>query len=221
MRTLVCIPCMDFVDTDFMRSLLGMRPAGEVSFAVTKSSLIYDARNILAVQAITGGFDRTLWLDSDMVFEPDLMERLSKHLDDGADLASGLYFTRTAKTRPVIYEGCGVFEVDGKKQNVAVVYEDYPDGVFEIEACGFGGVMVSVKLLNDVRERFGHLFSPISGFGEDLSFCMRAKVLNAKMVCDSTVKMGHIGSKIVTEETYKEFLKNARESETGVTDRHE
>lgn len=217
MRTLVCIPCMDFVDTDFMRSILGLRPVGEVNFAVTKSSLIYDARNILAVQAITGGYDRTLWLDSDMVFEPDLMERLSKHLDEGADLASGLYFTRTTNTRPVIYEGCGVFEVEGKKQNVAVVYEDYPDGVFDIEACGFGGVMVSTKLLIDVRERFGHLFSPISGFGEDLSFCMRAKVLNAKMVCDSSVKMGHIGSRIVTEETYKEFKKNAEQSETCAT----
>lgn len=213
MRTLVCIPCMDLVDTDFMRSLLQMRPVGEMNFAITKSSLIYDARNILAAQAITGGYDRTLWLDSDMVFERDLMERLSKLLDDGADLASGIYFSRGAKTRPVLYDGCGIFEVDGKKQNIASIYYDYPENsVFDIEACGFGGVMVKTKLLNDVRERFGLMFSPIGGFGEDLSFCMRAKVVGAKMVCDSTIKMGHMASKIVTEETYREYQKNAGES---------
>lgn len=213
MRTLVCIPCMDFVDTDFMRSLLQMRPVGEMNFAITKSSLIYDARNILAAQAITGGYDRTLWLDSDMVFERDLMERLSKLLDDGADLASGIYFSRGVKTRPVLYDGCGIFEVEGKKQNIASIYYDYPENsVFDIEACGFGGVMVKTKLLNDVRERFGLMFSPIGGFGEDLSFCMRAKVVGAKMVCDSSIKMGHMASHVVTEETYREYQKNAGES---------
>lgn len=210
MKTLICIPAMDTVNTSFMRCLLSLRPVGEVRFAITQSSLIYDARNILAVQAITGGYDRTLWLDSDMTFEPDLMEKLSATLDDGHDLVSALYFTRKPPHRPVIYDGCRVFQdEDGKQRSAAIWYDDYPqNSVFDIEACGFGGVMCTVKLLNDIREKFGTPFSPLHGFGEDLSFCIRAMALKANMVCNSAIKMGHTASYIVNEETYKES-KNA------------
>lgn len=209
MRTLICIPAMDTVNTSFMRSLLSLRPVGEVRFAITQSSLIYDARNILAVQAITGGFDRTLWLDSDMTFEPDLMEKLSATMDEGYDLVSALYFTRKPPHRPVIYDGCRTFEQDGVARSAAIVYDNYPENaVFEIEACGFGGVMCSVELMKNIREKFGTPFSPIHGFGEDLSFCIRAMNLGAKMVCDSSIKMGHIASYIVDEAKYKEIVKN-------------
>ena len=122
MKTLICIPALDSVNTSFMRCLLSLRPVGEVRFAITQSSLIYDARNILSVQAITGGFDRVMWLDSDMIFEPDLMERLSKTLDEGYDLVSGLYFTRKPPHRPVIYDGCRTFEQDGKTRCAAIWY---------------------------------------------------------------------------------------------------
>lgn len=213
MKTLICIPAMDSVNTGFLRSLLSLRPVGEVRFAITQSSLVYDARNILAVQAITGGYDRTLWLDSDMTFEPDLIEKLSATMDEGYDLVSALYFTRKKPCRPVIYDGCRIFEEDGKKRSVAVCYDDYPENsTFEIEACGFGGVMCSVKLLNDIREKYGTPFSPIHGFGEDLSFCMRASSLGAKMVCNSSIRMGHIAYTIVNEETYKESKANGTNS---------
>ncbi len=72
MRTLICIPCLDMVHTEFMRNLLSLRIIGEAQFAIAQSSLVYDSRNILSVQAICDGFDRTLWLDSDMTFDPDL-----------------------------------------------------------------------------------------------------------------------------------------------------
>ena len=205
MKTLICIPCLDQVNTSFVRTLLSVQPVGDIQFAFTQSSLIYDARNILAVQAITGGYDRTLWFDSDMVLPSDIMVRLSETMDKGYDLVSGLYFTRKPPYRPVVYDGCRVFEKDGQRQCAAICFDEYPENsVFEIEACGFGGVMVSTKLLNDVREKYGLPFSPISGFGEDLSFCIRAHSLGAKMVCDSSAKMGHCGTHIITEETFKE-----------------
>lgn len=209
MKTLICIPAMDSVNTSFMRCLLSLRPVGEVRFAITQSSLIYDARNILSVQAITGGFDRVMWLDSDMIFEPDLMERLSKDMDEGYDLVSGLYFTRKPPHRPVIYDGCRTFIQDGKTRCAAILYEDYPkNSVFEIEACGFGGVLCTVDLLNRIREKFGTPFSPIHGFGEDLSFCIRAREVGARMVCDSSIKMGHIGYHTITEDNYDATAKS-------------
>ena len=216
MKTLICIPCMDMIHTGFFRALLNLQSVGEVQFAITQSSLIYDARNILAVQAITGGYDRTLWLDSDMSFDSDMMVKLSKDMDEGRELVSGLYMTRKKPIHPTIYDGVGVFNINGVPQNTAVAYTDYPrDSIFEIEGCGFGGVMVSVPLLKKVREKFGLPFSPVAGFGEDLSFCMRVKNLGEKMYCDSSVKLGHIGNYIYTENDLVRD-ENVSESQIGV-----
>lgn len=203
MKTLIAIPCMDMVQTRFMFSCLRLQTYDDVEFSLTESSLIYDARNQLARKAAEEGFDRVLWLDSDMVFNPDLFERLSKRLDAGYEMVSGLYFKRKQPICPVLYKECGAFEKDGKHTVYATTYDDYPkDSLFEIAACGFGGVMMTTDLLNRVAMQFGLPFSPILGFGEDLSFCCKVARLGVKMFCDSSVKMGHVGYKTFDESDY-------------------
>lgn len=213
MRYLVAIPCMDMIHVDFFRSVLGMTKLEGTRFSMTMSSLIYDARNSLAKQAITEGYDRVLWLDSDMVFDADLMERLAADMDKGHDLVAGLYFKRKAPLAPVIYADMGHMEVEGGGYKpYALPMEDYPpDQIVPIKGCGFGVCMTSVELIKRVVERFGLPFSPILGFGEDLSFCARAGELGANMVCDTAIKAGHIGYGAITEDAYKaqqEALKN-------------
>lgn len=204
MKTLICIPCMDMVHAAFMKSLLGMRKVGQTRFTITCSSLIYDARNHMAKKAVTEGYDRVLWLDSDMDFEPDLMERLSARLDEGLDFVSGLYFTRKAPTRPVIFKECGYFTgEDGEVTPVALFYDEYPkDDLFKIQASGFGGVMMTTDLIKRVAEKFGLPFAPMLGFGEDLSFCGRVQQIGGEMWCDSSIKMGHVGLGTITEAVY-------------------
>lgn len=204
MRTIIAIPCMDMVHTDFVISLTGLKVRGEVKFAYSVSSLIYDARNSLARQAIIEGFDRILWLDSDMQFSPNLLTMLEKDIE-GKDMVSALYTTRKGTIKPVIFEKCGYEhkETDlGKVEviPVAKTYYDYPkDSLFEIDACGFGGVLMNVSLLKEVEQKYGLPFAPILGFGEDISFCMRVKDLGKKIYCDSRLKMGHIGGHIFSE----------------------
>lgn len=208
MKTLIALPCMDMVHTVFMKSLMGMNRVGQTGFAFSCSSLIYDARNKLAKQAVTEGYDRVLWLDSDMDFEPDLLQRLSEDMDEGRELVSGIYFKRKAPIKPVIYKSLGYYKnEDGDGVTpVAVPYEDYPqDSIFPIAACGFGGCLVSTDLIKRVGEKFGLPFSPIMGFGEDLSFCSRVSDLGVEMYCDSRVKMGHVGLGTVTEEVYLQY----------------
>lgn len=210
MKTLIALPCMDTVHTIFMKSLLSMDRIGQTGFAFSCSSLIYDARNKLAKQAVNEGYDRVLWLDSDMDFQPDLLKRLSEDMDEGRELVSGLYFKRKAPVKPVIYKDIGMLknENDDGMTPVAVAYEDYPqDSVFTIAGCGFGGCLVSVDLIKRIGDKFGLPFSPIMGFGEDLSFCIRASELGVELFCDSRVKMGHVGLGTITEETYKQYKK--------------
>lgn len=206
MRYLVAIPCMDMIHAGFFRSVLGMTKLEGTRFSMTMSSLIYDARNNLAKQAITEGFDRVLWLDSDMEFAPDLMVRLAADMDEGHDLVAGLYFKRKAPIAPVIYADMGHIEVEGGGYKpYALPMEDYPtDQIVPIKGCGFGACMTSTALLKRVTERYGLPFSPILGFGEDLSFCARAGELGADMVCDTSIKVGHIGYGAITEDAYKQ-----------------
>lgn len=203
MKTLIAIPCMSMVHTMFMASLIQLKVEGEIEFSMTDSSLIYDARNRLSQKAVEEGFDRVLWLDSDMTFDRDTFQKLSKRMDEGYNIVSGLYFKRRDPILPVVYKECGSYEKDGDTLPIAREYSDYPDGIFEIAGCGFGCVMMSTKVLKEVAETYGLPFSPILGFGEDLSFCCKASKLGYKLYCDSGVKLGHVGNYIFTEKDFK------------------
>lgn len=204
MKTLIAIPCMDTVPTAFLMALLSLEKSGDCDVSLSVSSLIYDARNQLAHKAVSEGYDRVLWLDSDMQFDRDLMTRLHAALDEGHDMVSALYFKRKDPIDPVICKAIWCTQAEnGATAPHAELYRDYPrDSVFEVAGCGFGGVMMKVELLKAVKEKFGLPFSPIMGFGEDLSFCVKARETGARLVCDSRIKMGHIGFTVFTEENY-------------------
>ena len=206
MKTLITIPCMDMVHTQFMRSLLQMTKVGEVGFALSSSSLVYDARNTLAKQAVDGGFDRVLWLDSDMDFKPDMFVNLMQDMDDNnLEIVGGIYFSRKEPVVPVVYQKVGYYH-DDEQDTVtpcALNYYEYPkDELFPCEGIGFGAVLMTTDLIKKVQDKYGLPFSPILGFGEDLSFCIRARDVGATIMCDSRIKVGHVGLRTYTEEHY-------------------
>lgn len=194
MKTLIAIPCMDMVHTSFMRSLVGLKLQGEVDYSIPQSTLIYDARNLIARQAVNEGFDRVLWLDSDMVFNPDLMERLGARLDEGHEMVTGVYYTRKQPIVPVLLSRCRIVDVMGMPIPDTEHFDEIPQDIFEVEGCGFGCVMMSTKLLKDVMDEFGMFpFYPQLGFGEDLAFCLRVQKLGRKIMCDGTIQCKHTG----------------------------
>lgn len=203
LRTFIAVPCMDMVQTNFMESMLGLMMRGDCQVSFTKNSLIYDARNILAGRAIAGGFDRILWLDSDMVFSRDLLIRLSKDLDDGKEIVSAVYFKRKPPFTPICYKTLEYSEKENEPVYKLEPYLDYPkDEVFKAAGCGFGAVMMTTELVAKVAARFGFPFSPMMGMGEDLTFCWRVGQLGVPIWCDSRIKVGHAGVMTVTEDTY-------------------
>ena len=206
MRTMIAIPCMDMVHTDFLRSCLGMDVDGEVQWTTCQSSLIYDARNKLAELAIDGEFDRVLWLDSDMIFDRYLFRRLSEHLDQGREMISGLYFSRKPPIHPVIYNRLRRDPMPTGGYAAADSFDDYErDSLFEIAGCGFGAVMMTVDLIRRVRDAYGLPFFPSLGFGEDLAFCMRVGWLGREIWCDSSIKCGHAGTAIYSEDSWRKL----------------
>ena len=199
-KTLIAIPAMETVATRFMMSLVCMKRIGASRVSVVSDSLVYHARNILAAEAIDDGCDQVLWLDSDMVFMPDIMEQLHRDINAGVEnttetveYVSALFFKRRLPTEPVIYK------------NPGRLYLDYPnDALFPIAGSGFGAVMTTTKLLKDIYDRFGPPFNPLpDGTGEDVAFCRRARELGYTLWCDSRVKVSHVGSIPIGEEHYR------------------
>lgn len=202
MRTLICIPCMDTIPAQFAQSLATLNKVGECAIAMEIGSLIYNARNDLAVKAINNGFDYVLWLDSDMTFAPDTFQKLyDTMIETNADIVSGLYFRRVPPYTPVIIKSLTITD-DGVSHED---YNDYPGETFEVDGAGFGCVLMKTEVLFSVLMEHKNMFSPMTNVGEDLSFCWRAKQQGYKIVCNPEIKLGHVGHYTVTEEMYKVY----------------
>ena len=196
MKTLVAIPCGDTVPADTLQSIISLKVKTPVQFTLVRGSLVYDARNRLAEIAIDGGFDRILYLDSDMVFEPDMLTRFHEQLDSGKDVVCGLYTTRKPPIHTTLYSAMYLEQKPGERFATPKLerMEDYPlNEPFQVKGCGFAGVMLRVDVLRRVIENFGAPFSPLPGFGEDLSFCLRAAELGIEIWCDPRIRFGHVG----------------------------
>ena len=200
MKTLIAVPCMDQVAAPFAHSLACLQRVGEVMVSFQMGSLIYDARNNFSKMAISKDVDYVLWLDSDMIFPEDLLAQMIKHMEDGKDIVTGLYFRRRAPFSPVLFKELEVNEEGGHWKD----FDEYPvnGDPFEVAGCGFGCCMVRKSILVDVALNYQTWFTPFKNFGEDLAFAIRARELGYKIWCDPKIKCGHVGQLVVNEEVW-------------------
>ena len=216
-KVLIAIPMMHYVDAQFFRSILGLRKVGVMEIGIEVDSLVYEARNRLTITALDKEYDYMLFLDSDMVFQRDLLERLMADMKGGKEFVCGLAFKRRLPTTPVILKS--IEWMPGNKehgiQHHVEYFEDYPrDSLFEIGGCGFGCVLIKTSAILELAQYFGMSpFTPMPYLGEDYSFCWRMKQIGKKMWCDSSVKLGHVGQHIYTEEDY--LKQQAEKKESG------
>jgi hypothetical protein len=186
-KVLIAVPALDVMPVQTAYSMLSLKRDCPSRFSFIVRASCADARNMLAREAIESGADRVLWIDSDMVFQDDLMLRLGEDLDAGWDMVCGLYFKRELPVTPVIYKRV-------EMANGVEPYLDYPrDSVFPVAGCGFGAVMMNTELLTRADSFKTGPFTPLPHLSEDLSFCKRATDAGARIACDSRIKVGHVG----------------------------
>jgi len=212
MKILIAIPCMDMIDTAFVQSLMGLDLAEEVRIKFLPGSLVYDSRNQLTEIARASECEYIFFLDSDMTFKGDILKRLLEDAEkEELDIVTGLAFTRRMPIRTAIFKKCEYsVDKDGQLFPDAENYNDYPrDSLFPVQACGMACCLIRMSMVDKVFKNYGLPFSPAQGWGEDLSFCIRARELGAKIYCDSRVKVGHIGKMVVDEEMFLRSENNA------------
>lgn len=221
MRVFIAVPSMDTLPALFCQSLALLQRAGGTRIGFEVGSLVYNARNNLARQAVKEDADWVLWLDSDMVFAPDFLQRMMKTcLDNEIDFLTALAFRRKPPYTPTLFDR--LEKTDKGASYTALM--SVPDGLFKVGGCGFAGVLMKTEVLMSVMAQFdGRMFDPLKGFGEDVSFCWRARQCGYDIWCDSSIEMGHVGNCIVTRGYFEAFNhigeeENAGLSETGGED---
>lgn len=195
MKLLIAIPAMDFVHVEFMRSILALQNellrsgvVQKLEISIESGTLVYMARDRLARKAVNEGFDRILWLDSDMVFTTDIVESL---MFCGAPIVSGI---AVGRRQPF---GSCLFSSLRPVQRV----ETLPGEAFAVAACGFAAVLTDVEVFRAVFQKFGTAFTPTETYGEDVAFCDRARQLGYKIMADPSVRVGHIAHITVYPDT--------------------
>lgn len=213
MKILIAVPCMDQVPAPFCQSLAMLRKVGDCVLSMQMGSLIYTSRNTLATRAIQTEADYVLWLDSDMVFEPDLLERLMKTLtENDLDIVTGLYFRRVQPYSPVLFKDLTLIRDTFFEWSE---FKEVPPDLFEVAGCGFGCVLMKTDAFFDVQSKFGNMFAPIGNTGEDLAFCWRARECGYKVWCDPSIICGHVGYVISDDKFYLAYQQKQLEEQSN------
>ena len=174
------------IESMFM--MFGQSPCQYKMISVSKVHHV--ARNTIVEHFLDTDMDYLLFIDSDMIWEPDSVE-LAYNLiqQEQVDIVTGIYFTKGAPHLPVIKK----LDIDAGCYNIFVEWGNQP---FEVDGAGLGFMLISRKVLEAMKQP---LFTWDGGFSEDLNFCLKAKKDHGfKIWADPLVKLGHVGSKVFT-----------------------
>lgn len=200
MKLLIGIPTLDYVNVEFMKCLtaliLRLRDDGiKFDIDIESGTLVYTARERIAHKAINEGFSHVLWLDSDMVFSPNILDDLQFC---GKAFVSGIYHARRKGYASCIFKS---IDVDKGIER----FEEYPHEAFKIAGCGFGCVLIETQILAQVCHNKGVCFTPLPSYGEDLAFCKRCIELGIEIWCEPSVVCGHIGHITIYPDDYEQW----------------
>ena len=166
---------------------------GEQAIYTVNGTLIFDQREKLALEALKEGADYILWIDADMRFPKDTIERLIAHDKPivGVNATTRSIPVRsTAKNLEIDFE---------KKENHwrAVSSKD-KTGLEQVTAIGCGVMMVKKEVF-EKTPRPWFWFEMIPGeklLGEDVYFCIKAHDAGFDTWVDHGLsnEIGHVGS---------------------------
>lgn len=192
----ICIPARDQVHTSFSYALTNMAcewsvqnvPKGHaLALYHSKGTLIANQRQDLARVAMEGGASHILWLDSDMKFPKNTLERLLAH---DLPIVAASYATRRIPVRTVAFEN---------DQDWTCVYtEDGSTGLQEVASVGMGCMLVKTEVYASMPKPWfaiGYSASADCFIGEDIYFCRKARTLGYKVMIDHDLskEVRHIG----------------------------
>lgn len=191
MKVCIAIPSLDMVHTEFMMSVAGLltkraydrnlRRDVDIAVRNARGSATPFARNLLVDAAAKASATHILFLDSDMQFPADTLERLLAHK---LPIVGANYVRR-----------CAPFDLLGK-----------PDGngtgqVVPMKTLPFGCILISMKVFDALPKphfRYVDGVTNDDSQSEDNYFCSVAREHGHTIWCDTalTRDVGHVGTQV-------------------------
>ena len=186
-----------------------------IDFNIIVGSILTAQRNEL-VQRMRG--DWLLFIDDDMVWQPDTIRRLVETRDKwDLDMVGALCYRRSPPFQPTLYV---------REQPTSGSYnflESWaPDTCVEVDATGMAFIVIHQRVFERMVAHFegtpGWTMPPFAErqggrppnffrwngpFGEDLQFCQDAKASGSRIFVDTSIPVGHRGE---IEIGQREFL---------------
>lgn len=177
-------------------------------------------RNIMLEQMIKRNIEYVLWLDVDMIYPPDI---ICKYMQHDFDVMGCLYFKRAEPFSPVGY----VLGDNPSKPYKPLDPRLLPkDTVIEVDALGFGGMMVNMKVYEKMGEdkwmKYSDNFhipyeTKEPKFTHDILFCKKAQEYGAKIMLHTGVRPAHMGEIAITEKHWlQERIEVKKKSKVAV-----
>jgi hypothetical protein len=147
-------------------------------------TLLSDMRNNIVKEALRQDATHILWLDSDMTFPRETLERLMQH---GKPIMAASYAQRKRPSKPV-----------AAKNGVWVYTEEDSTGVEQVDYVGAGVMLVEADVYRHLPEPWYMLAwseEKKQTIGEDVYFCRKARKIGAETWIDHdlTKEITHIG----------------------------
>lgn len=199
-KTIVLVPVANTIEPECEASLSKLRARGMKVRVYRGASAIDQARNTMATDALREGFEKLFWIDADVGFDVEDVDRLFAH---DVPFVCGIYPKRGGRAL-----ACHV--LPGTKE--LVFGED--GGLVEILYAAGGFCLIDASVYHRIREKLAlptcnaHFGQPVDPYhlpmvketeggawylAEDYAFCERARQVGFEIWADTRIRLRHIG----------------------------
>jgi hypothetical protein len=200
-KCVVLVPYSDHIAHPCEDALRELERRGYVVRRVVGYAAIDQGRNQLATNALLEGFEETMWIDSDIGFDPNSVELLRQHR---LPIVGGIYpqkakraiachilpgtpnlpFGREGGLHEILYAGAGFLLV---RREVYLAIQNQ----LKLPTCNqrFGKPMIPFFQPMVRPGEDGHWY-----LAEDFAFCERARQCGFKIMADTTIRLWHFGT---------------------------
>lgn len=180
---------------------------------------IASARNTVVARFLDQNAEWLLMLDTDMVFTPNLIERMLAVADpEKVPIVGGLCFAggKGASIHPTMYQ----FLRDDDGDLVSTRMETYPENqLVEVNGTGAACLLMHRDALEKIGEAyfktgaawFAETYALGQDFGEDITFCLRAQALGIPIHVHTGIEVGHRKLHVLNGDVYERQRKDIAE----------